>query len=106
MIPAAESRLILRTMTDQEMALAIGERFITLRHQRAAFVGVLSNCRTPDGQEIPFRKLARETLEGSPMAHSAASQTLSLRLLIEPQPDPQATLQALYRFVMGEVDEV
>jgi hypothetical protein len=92
-------------MTDQEMAMAIGERVIALRHQRAAFVGVLANCKTIDGREIPFRKMAQETLDG-PLSHTAAEQTLSLRLLIEPQPDCQATLQALYRFVFGETDEL
>jgi len=93
-------------MTDKEMALAVGERVIALRHQRAAFVGILSNLRTVEGNEIPFRSMAREILEGPLSSQSAAGQTLSLRLLIEPQFDPQATLQALYRFVFGEVGEV
>lgn len=93
-------------MTDHEMALAIGEKFIALRHQRAAFVGILASCRTPDGNEIPFRTMAREVLEGPLSSQSAAGQTLSLRLLIEPQPDCQAIILALYRFVSAEVDEV
>lgn len=93
-------------MTDKEMPLAIGERVLALRHQRAAFVAILANCRTVDGKEIPFRAMARETLEGPQSSQTVAEQTLSLRLLIEPQPDCQATLQALYGYVFGEVDEV
>jgi hypothetical protein len=93
-------------MTDQEMAMAIGKRVIELRHQKAALVGVLATCRTLDGNEIPFRKQACQLLDAPEPSQKSAEQSLSLRLLIEPQPDCQATILALYRFVFGEVDEV
>jgi hypothetical protein len=92
-------------MTDQEMARAIGERIIALRHQRAAFVGVLASLKTEEGP-LPFRLMAREVLEGPSSRQSAAEQSLSLQLLIEPQVDCQATLRALYRFVFEEADEI
>lgn len=93
-------------MTNTEMALAIGEKLIRLRHQRAAYVGVLSGYKTPEGKEIPFREMAQEILESPQLSHSVAEQTLSLRLLIELQVDSQAMLQALYRLAAGELDEV
>jgi hypothetical protein len=93
-------------MTDKEMARAIGERVIALRHQKAALVGVLATCRTLDGSEIPFRKQARQILDAPASNQTIAGQSLSLRLLIEPQEDCQAIIRALYQFVFVEVDEV
>jgi len=88
-------------MTDEEMALAIGEKILDLLRQRAVMVGILSNIMLPDGSRLNWRSMVEDdtpTLESSPVSLDKSDE---LRELIHIQSNPRPALERLYQHFLG-----
>jgi hypothetical protein len=68
-------------MTDEEMALEIGNKITSLRRQNAALRGILNACRIQFGVPLDWRPLLDEQLKESD--HSAQERTEWLEKLID-----------------------
>jgi hypothetical protein len=65
-------------MTDKEMALEIGEKFISLRYENAALRGVLSSLRVSPGVPLDWEQMKDEVLARQ-FPQSIQEQTESLQ---------------------------
>jgi hypothetical protein len=73
--PPRVTAIILGIMTDKEMALKIGRRFISQQVKIASLTGVIANCRTLDGREIPWPEMMRE-IEESPLISQTSQERI------------------------------
>ena len=92
-------------MTDQEIAIALGELILELRCKESALSSILDSVVLQDGSLIPW-----ETMQDREMKRLQQSQILrekyaSLRQRVLDQENPKSLLETLYTFVKANLKE-
>jgi hypothetical protein len=83
-------------MTDENMALELGEKILDLLRQKAVMVGILDNIILPDGSHLDWRPMVEgdtPSLLSSPVSVGKSDE---LRESILAQSDPRPALERLY----------
>jgi hypothetical protein len=88
-------------MTDEEMALAIGEKILNLYRERAIMVGILDNIIMPDGSRLDWRPMMKDdtpSLASSPVSQEKSDE---LRESIFARSGHCSALEQLYQHFLG-----
>ncbi len=88
--------------TDEELAIEIGEKILTLQHEIADLGAILDSMRMPDGSPVPWRQMKQgdmPTLLSSPISQEKFDE---LRQAICNQSDRNSTLDKMHQHFLGE----
>jgi len=83
-------------MTEEEMALAIGEKILSLQHELVVQKVILDQMRQPDGSPVPWRQMKEwdiPELKSTPISQEKYDE---LRQVIRAQFDRTSALERLY----------
>jgi hypothetical protein len=79
-------------MTNQEMAIRIGEKMVELEVRIVALKAILMNMKTEDGQRVDWIPMLAETENSPPLSQSAQRRIGQLHALLSPStPDAEMT---------------
>ena len=88
-------------MTDDEMALAVGEKILALEHELAAMVGVLDNIIMHDGSRLLWREMVEADLPTLLSSAVSEEKFAALRQAIRADFDHLSALERLHRHFLG-----
>jgi len=83
-------------MTDEEVALVIGEKFIALRHENIALKALLMNLRDTDGKPVPWRDYVDQDMSAPLSSQNVQNDLWLLRQGVDSSSDCKALLRSLH----------
>jgi hypothetical protein len=84
-------------MTDEEMAIQIGEKILSIQHELVVQKVILDQMRQPDGSPVPWREMKNwdiPQLKSTPISQEKFDE---LRQAIRAQSDHSSALERLYQ---------
>ena len=90
-------RIILRTMTDKEIAFALGEHLLKAKFRVAAMTGELDHYRDAQGYPIAWRLHVDETIQQG-LAHAFQERNEELHRVLD-EANPEDLLRTLHTFL-------